>query len=68
MPQVGDDLPAVTQEIQLTVDDAVKASEIDGAHAVHLAQVEDGVAVISEFETYTRIVEITPDGAFVRTT
>ena len=67
LPQIEDHSSGVTTGPIMTVEEALAASEVDGAVAVHVAAAPDGVAVVSEFEDYTRIIEITPEGAFVRT-
>ena len=66
-PQAESHITGVTAEKAMTLEQAIIAAEADGANTVHVAAALDGVTVVSKFDDYTRIIEITPEGAFVRT-
>lgn len=57
---------AVTEALPLTVESIVASAEDAGAISVVVEASEDGHEITSTFEDLTRVVEVTPEGAFVR--
>lgn len=66
LPQVASYASAVTDAPPMTAYQAIVAAKIDGASHVRVSERPESVRIIATFDSHTRTVEITPEGAFIK--